>query len=137
MPSEYTGIEGSSIYFTCEIDKAPNLFEVKWFKNGKQLYINTTSLENIGFKNWTLPDYQIETNNTCSVLRIYKLKSYDHNSQIKCVVNSTVTGSNNRKASLKSENIANLIVLCKNIYKCLVFNILIETNNLIYRQASY
>ena len=49
MPSEYTGIEGSSIYFTCEIDKAPNLFEVKWFKNGKQLYINTTSLENIGF----------------------------------------------------------------------------------------
>lgn len=114
MPSVYTGIEGSSVYFTCEIEKSPNLFQVKWFKNDKQLFINTTSLENVDSRNWTLPDYQIETNNTCSVLRIYKLKSYDHNSQIKCVVNSTATGSNNRMASLKSENIAHLNVLCKN-----------------------
>ena len=112
MPQLYTAAENSSLSLACEIDSVPGVFSVRWFKDGAELFINRTSLKDKDIS--VQPDYQITTNETTSVLKVFKITSDDHKSKFTCAVNSTVYPSSNSKVVvLKSETTSKLNVICK------------------------
>ena len=114
MPPVYTAIEDASVHLLCKISSQPNLFTVRWFKNEQELIINSTLITNPSSTALLLPDYQIETNGTVSVLRIFEVKANNHKSSFRCAVNSTVYPSSSPNAvTLKSQAITQLNVLCK------------------------
>ena len=113
MPLINTGIEHTSAYLTCQIKSVPKEFQVRWFRNGDELLINTSSLKTfLEAPTNQLPDYQIETNETCSVLRIFNLHNSDHKARFRCLVNSTVFNAD-RQHNFESEKFTQLNVLCK------------------------
>lgn len=111
MPKSYTALENSNFSMTCGIDSVPGVFTARWFKNGKELFINKTTLNDQGPS--ASPDYQIKTNETVSILRIFEINSNDHKSEFKCTVNSTVHPTGSKVVILKSETSSKLSVLCK------------------------
>ncbi len=113
MPANYTAIENTVVFLTCEIESVPNYFDVKWFRNDQELFINRTNLEDATIQN-NFPDYEIKTNDTVSILRLFRIKSNDNNSKFTCAVNSTVNVSGSpRSKVLKNMKTTELKILCK------------------------
>ena len=102
---------------TCKIDSSQN-YTVKWLQIDNQ---NESTLLN---KNdLRLVDYQIETNSSCSTLKIARVNKSLHGYKFKCIVNSFASSVFDELVNFESNKIARLNVLCNLIFKKSLKNI--------------